>query len=274
MRSSPVKILLTTVAIAAALAACQRRDDKAKPAQPAPAPAAATVDGPLAYDAKTPYATVKLTLPEGVKTAPGLRGALYDAGVRELGQFAEGAQADLSEAGGGNRPYERTVTYSPGGETPRLISVARTNFEDTGGAHPNVTYGGVIWDKTAKRPLGFADLFRAGPDTSALDKALCAAANAAKQARSPGSEPATLGGKMWTCPKASATPFILTPGSEPGKIGGITFLLDSYQIGPHSDGDYWIALPQSAFRTLLAPAYADQFGGAPVKAGDVTPTNG
>ena len=51
---------------------------------------------------------------------------------------------------------------------------------------------------------------------------------------------------------ASATPFILTPGSEPGKIGGITFLLDSYQIGPHSDGDYWIALPQSAFRTLLA----------------------
>ena len=79
---------------------------------------------------------------------------------------------------------------------------------------------------------------------------------------------------MWTCPKASATPFILTPGSEPGKIGGITFLLDSYQIGPHSDGDYWIALPQSAFRTLLAPASADQFGGAPVKAGDVTPTNG
>ena len=185
MRSSPAKILLTTVAIAAALAACQRREDKAKPAQPTPPPAAA-VDGPLAYDAKTPYATVKLTLPEGVKTAPGLRGTLYDAGVRELGQFAEGAQADLSEAGGGDRPYERTVTYSPGGETPRLISLARTNFEDTGGAHPNVTYGGVIWDKTAKRPLGFADLFRAGPDTVALDKALCAAANAAKQARSPG----------------------------------------------------------------------------------------
>ena len=117
MRSSPAKILLTTVAIAAALAACQRREDKAKPAQPTPPPAAA-VDGPLAYDAKTPYATVKLTLPEGVKTAPGLRGTLYDAGVRELGQFAEGAQADLSEAGGGDRPYERTVTYSPGGETP------------------------------------------------------------------------------------------------------------------------------------------------------------
>ena len=41
MRSSPAKILLTTVAIAAALAACQRREDKAKPAQPTPPPAGA-----------------------------------------------------------------------------------------------------------------------------------------------------------------------------------------------------------------------------------------
>jgi len=125
-----------------------------------------------------------------------------------------------------------------------------------------------------KKRLGFADLFRPGADLAGLDKALCDAANAAKQARSPGSETATLGGKMWTCPKAVATPFVLTPGTTPGKAGGITFLLGAYQIGPYSDGPYQIALPQSVFRSLLNPAYADEFAGAPVKAGDVTPKNG
>ena len=35
-----------------------------------------------------------------------------------------------------------------------------------------------------------------------------------------------------------------------------------------------IAVPQSVFRSLLNPAYADEFAGAPVKAGDVTPKAG
>ena len=267
--TSSAKILLIAVAAGAALTACQRREEKAKPA-PAPA-AAAGLDGPVIYDSKTQYASVKLALPDAIKNAPGLRAPLYDAAVRELNQFSEGAQADLSEAGGGPGPYERTITYSAGGETARLFSLARTNFENTGGAHPNVTYDAVLWDKTAKKRVGFNDLFRPGADLSVLDKALCAAANTAKQARSPGSEPATLGGRDWVCPKASQTPFILTPGANPGKIGGVTFLLNSYQIGPHSDGDYWIAVPQSAFHALLAPAYAEDFGGEPAKAGDVTP---
>ena len=73
---------------------------------------------------------------------------------------------------------------------------------------------------------------------------------------------------------ARTTARMLATGTTPGKAGGITFLLGAYQIGPYSDGPYWIALPQSAFRALLNPAYADQFDGAPVKAGDVTPKNG
>lgn len=268
MASSAKILLIAALAGSAALAACQRREEEPKPA---PAPAAPALDGPVIYDSKTQYATVKLTLPEAIKNAPGLRAPLYADAIRDLNQFSEGAQADLSEAGGGPGPYERTITYSPGGENARLFSLARTNFEFTGGAHPNVTYEAVIWDKAAKKRLGFNDLFRPGADLGVLDKALCAAANIAKQARSPGSEPATLGGQDWTCPKASQTPFILVPSAIPGKIGGATFLLNSYQIGPHSDGDYWIALPQSAFHPLLAPAYVEEFGGEPVKAGDVTP---
>ena len=45
-------------------------------------------------------------------------------------------------------------------------------------------------------------------------------------------------------------------------------------IRDSSDGAYRIAVPQSVFRPLLNPAYADEFAGAPVKAGDVTPKGG
>lgn len=274
--SRTARILLLSAAVAATLAACQRKEDKAQaPAKAAPAAVATPASNtPVSYDSKTPYATVKLTLPQAVKTTPALHAALYADMVRDLKQFEEGAQADLSEAGGGPNPYEKTIAFAPGAETGKLVSLARTDFEFTGGAHPNTSFASVIWDKTTNRRLGFADLFRPGADLSVLDKALCAAANAAKQARSPGSETATLDGKMWTCPKAVSTPFVLTPGTTPGKAGGVTFLMGPYQIGPYSDGPYWIALPQSAFRALLAPAYADQFDGAPAKAGDVTPKNG
>jgi hypothetical protein len=273
-----VRILLLSVAVAATVAACQRRDDKVE--APAPAPAApapvnpAAAGAPMSFDSKTQYATVKLTLPDAIKSKPDLHAPLYAAAVRDLRQFSEGAQADLSEAGGGPGGYEKTIAFDPGAETGKLFSLARTDFEFTGGAHPNTSFSAVLWDKAMKKRLGFADLFRPGADLAGLDKALCDAANAAKQARSPGSETATLGGKMWTCPKAVATPFVLTPGTTPGKAGGITFLLGAYQIGPYSDGPYQIALPQSVFRALLNPAYADEFAGAPVKAGDVTPKNG
>lgn len=273
MTSAP-RILLLSVAVAATLAACQRREEKAPAPKAAPTPAVAADTTPVGYESKTPYADVKLTLPQTVKATPALHAALYADMVRDLKQFEEGAQADLTEAGGGSNPYEKSIAFAPGAETAKLVSLARTDFEFTGGAHPNTSFASVIWDKTTNKRLGFADLFRPGADLAVLDKALCAAANAAKQARSPGSEAATLDGKMWTCPKAVSTPFFLTPGSTPGKAGGVTFLMGPYQIGPYSDGPYWIALPQSAFRALLNPAYADQFDGAPVKAGDVTPKNG
>ncbi|MFN4068773.1 MAG: DUF3298 domain-containing protein [Brevundimonas aurantiaca] len=270
--------LLLSVAVAATVAACQRREDKAETPPPAPITAApvdpAAAGAPMSFDSETQYATVKLTLPDALKSKPDLHAPLYAAAVRDLRQFSEGAQADLSEAGGGPNPYEKTIAFDPGAETGKLFSLVRTDFEYTGGAHPNTSFSAVLWDKAMKKRLGFADLFRPGADLSGLNKALCDAANAAKQARSPGSETATPDGKMWTCPKAVSTPFVLAPSTTPGKAGGVVFLIGAYQIGPYSDGPYRLAVPQSVFRSLLNPAYADEFAGAPVKAGDVTPKAG
>lgn len=271
-------LLLTTAALACAVSACRRPAEEA-PAAPAAANARVTpaeAGAPMSFADESQYAKVRLTLPEAIKPYPDLHARLYAEEVRKLRQFSEGAQADKTEAGsdiGPQGPYEKTVDVTLAGQTGKLLSLRRVDFDYSGGAHPNTLASGVLWDKALKTMVGPTDLFRKGADLSVLDQALCTAVNAAKRARSPGSEAVTLNGKMWACPRAASTPFILAPGDQQGKAAGLTFLIGPYQVGPYVEGAYDIAIPASVFRSLLDPAYASEFGGTLVKSGDVTRLN-
>ena len=265
----PARALVLSLALAATLAGCNR-DRPAEPAGPAPAPGAAVTPAeaaaPMAYEAKTPYAEVSLKLPVAIKTQPDLHAALYARTVADLRAFTEGAQADRSEAGGdaGMGPYAKSIDITPAAETGKLFSLVRTDYENTGGAHPNAAFRSVLWDKALKREITAADLFAKGASLAALDAALCAAVNAEKKTRDPGARAVALtGGGSWTCPRAAATPFVLAQGATPGKAGGLVFLIGPYLVGPYAEGAYEITVPQSAFRSLIAPAYADEFGGEP-----------
>lgn len=220
----------------------------------------------MAFESKTPFAEVSLTLPIAIKAQPDLHARLYAAAVRDLREFSEGAQADRTEAGGdeGQSPYDKSIEITPGAETGKLFSLIRTNSEYTGGAHPNSSFAAILWDKALKREVAAADLFTKTVDLSALDAALCAAINAEKKKRDPQAETVALtGSEMWKCPRASSVPFVLATGTQPGKAGGLIFLIGPYQVGPYSEGAYEVTVPQSAFRALLAPAYADEFAGEP-----------
>ena len=272
------RLLLLSVAVAATLTACNR--DR----EPADAPAAgatgstaavtpADAAAPMGFEDKTPYADVKLTLPEAIKPQTDLHARLYAEEVRKLRQFTEGAQSDRTEAGDEpDRPkYENTVTVTAAAETTKLFSLKRTAYDYSGGAHGNTLTSGVLWDKALKRQIGLADLFRRGADLTAVDQALCSALNAAKRARVPDGASITFNSKPFACPRAASTAFVLAPGDAPGKAAGLTFLIGPYQAGPYVEGGYEIAVPVAVFRSLLVPAYAGEFGGALVKAGDVTP---
>ncbi|NBB51077.1 DUF3298 domain-containing protein [Rhizobium sp. CRIBSB] len=276
MFKTTVRLLMITTALFA-VAACNR--EKAEMQGESPPATGAVVPGkpadaaaPMDFSQKTEFATVALTLPEAVKAQPDLHARLYSDEVRKLRQFVEGAQSDRTEAGGEGLPaYEKTVTVTTALETGRLLSLKRTDFDFSGGAHPNTLFTSVLWDKALKQQLTPLRLFRTGADMSSLDNALCAAINAAKRARVPDSDTVVLGGKDWACPLAMETPFVLAPGNLGGKAGGLVFLIGAYQVGPYAEGAYEISVPQAVFRSLLAPAYADEFGGAPLKVGDVTP---
>lgn len=263
----PIRILVLAAATAT-LAACHRDKDKsaAPPPQPNAMIAPAAAGAPFEYKSETPYATTALKLPEAVRPYPELHARLYAADTKEANQFSEGAQADRSEAG--NDPsipgYEKQIGYALPVDTGKLFSLARTDYEFTGGAHGNTTYEAVVWDKALKRPVQGLALFRKGANLSTLDAALCAALNVEKKKRDPQAATLTLrAGSDWSCPKASETPFVLAAGSTPGKAGGLTFLVGPYVAGPYVEGAYWVNVPQSAIRGLIDPAYVDEFAGDP-----------
>ena len=264
----PIRALVISLALSAALAGCNR-DKPAETAANAPAAGAlvtpAEAAAPMAYESKTPYAEVSLTLPIALKTQPDLHAALYARTVADLREFTEGAQADRTEAGGdeGMGPYDKTIEITPGAETSKLFSLIRTDSEFTGGAHPNASFLSILWDKALKRQITAADLFVRGANLAALDTALCASINAEKKKRDPSAQTVSLTGGDWICPRAATTPFVLAQGQTPGKAGGLVFLIAPYLVGPYAEGTFEVTVPQSAFRALVAPAYADEFGGEP-----------
>lgn len=271
MRRSARLLAVPALAALIAVSACQRREADTDTKQTG-APAA-SAETPLTYESKTPFAEVKLTLPETIKTQPQLASRLYREGVAELNTFNEGAQADRTEFGGDGDlpPYAKEITWERTAETDGLISLARTDYDFTGGAHGNSLYAAMLWDKGEGRPVRSETLFAPGVDMARLDQALCTAINAAKKARDPSIPAIRLGGGDWACPKASATPFALAPSTTPEKAGGLMFLIGPYMVGPYAEGGYRIVLPLSAFQNLLGPEYADQFAGQPTRVGDVTP---
>ena len=260
--SLPIRTLVLTAMLVGSLGACDR--DERRPLPPAKSDTAATVTpadaaAPLTYESDTPHASVELTLPEAIKTQPDLHQMLYTTAVRDLTQFTEGAQADRTEAGGdgGMAPYDKSIAFTPAAETARLYSLTRVDSEYTGGAHPISAFRSVLWDKTDKRAVAPTALFRQGADMAVLDTALCAAVNAAKRER--GAEPVTATGADWSCPRAAETPYVLAPGAT-GKAAGLTFLIGPYLVGPYAEGTYEVEVPVAAFRALLAPTYAGEFG--------------
>ena len=276
---APARLLLAAAAIAVSLAACNRdREPAPAPAAAAPGATAAVTPAdaaaPMSFESKTPWANVSLVLPDAIKPQADLHARLYAEEVRRLRQFAEGAQGERTEAGNDvDLPvYEKSVTFSAATETAKLLSLKRVDYDYSGGAHPNTLSTGILWDKALKRQVGLVDLFRKNADLTALDQALCSAINTAKRARVPDSASIALDGKEWACPRARDTAFVLTPGTVAGKAGGLTFLIGAYQVGPYAEGPYEIALPVTVFRSLLAVAYADDFGGQLGKSGDVTRT--
>jgi hypothetical protein len=242
-----------------------------QPAAP-PAPPPAVSNAPFSFSSTTDRAVLSLKLPPSLVDEPQLHDRLYAEGVKELKKSARSALAADPGPTDGSPPrgMEWNVKWTTAAETGKLLSLHKQGFVDEGGAHPNSFMDGLLWDRSTKKTVQPAALFKKNVDYGRLDATLCQAVKDARKKRlgaDYSEDPST-----WPCPKWAKTPVVLAPSTTPGKAGGLTFLFPPYAVGPYSDGAFEITVPLSAFRADLAPAYADEFAGAPPRTGDTTPS--
>jgi Protein of unknown function (DUF3298) len=152
------------------------------------------------------------------------------------------------------------------------ISIVRSDYMDSGGAHPNSDVNTILWDKTANKRISIRPFFTEtsdnGPTMKAMVKAVIASLNVEKKKRDAG-ETAT---DEWykdlkpTLLKIGAV--TLAPSTEAGKSSGLTFHYPPYAVGPYAEGEYVAFVPWEALKPYLTPEGAKIFGGARPKGDD------
>lgn len=148
----------------------------------------------------------------------------------------------------------------------RYVSIVRSDYTNTGGAHPNSDVNTILWDSAANKRISIRPFFTEtadnGPTMKAMVKAVIASLNAEKKKRETG-ETATA---EWyknlkpTLLKIGAV--TLAPSTVVGKSSGLTFHYPPYAVGPYAEGSYIAFVPWETLKPYLAPEGAAIFGGA------------
>jgi hypothetical protein len=154
----------------------------------------------------------------------------------------------------------------------RYISIIRSDYTDTGGAHPNRDVDTILWDTAAKKRISIRPFFIEtadnGPTMKALVKAVIASLNIEKKKRD-ATETATAEWYKGLEPKLLKIGAVtLAPSTVPGKSSGLTFHYPPYAVGPYSEGDYVAFVPWETLKPYLTPEGAAIFAGVRSKTDD------
>ncbi len=147
----------------------------------------------------------------------------------------------------------------------RYVSVVRSDYMDTHGAHPNADVDTVLWDKAEKKRISIRPFFTEtadnGPTMKAMLKAVIASLDIEKKKRGT-IETATAEWYKDLEPRLLKIGAVtLAPSTEEGKSSGLTFHYPPYAIGPYVEGQYVAFVPWQAIKPYLAPEGLKIFGG-------------
>jgi hypothetical protein len=223
---------------------------------------------------KTKYIDASVILDDGIKS----NGALAADCLAEGKRWVEHNRADTAKefktspdlfrdgrAWTFERSYSRVSQVSG-----RYVSVVRTDYTYTGGAHPNTDINTILWDDSAAKRISIRPFFKEtadnGPTLKALRNAAVAAVKAEKKVRGiddageidwyKGIEPTLL--------KVGAV--TLAASTESGKSSGLEFYYSPYAVGPYVEGSFVVFVPWQKFKAYLSPQGAAIFAGDRAKA--------
>jgi hypothetical protein len=177
----------------------------------------------------------------------------------ELTANAKEDKANRAQDGYPFNPYSSSTEYSTAGQTQRLLSLSVDVSAYTGGAHGNFGSDSLLWDRTAHKEIGVADLF--DPPTrfaTLVSKPWCDALNAERIKKR--QEQPKPGEMFWDCPPLSGLAIVPIDNGKHGKFESIRFSAAPYVAGPYVEGQYDIDLPvTTAMLAAMKPEFRASF---------------
>jgi hypothetical protein len=154
----------------------------------------------------------------------------------------------------------------------RYISIVRSDYTNTGGAHPNSDVDTILWEDAAKKRISIRPFFTEtadnGPTMKAMLKGVIASLNIEKKKRD-ATETATAEWYKGLEPKLLKIGAVtLAPSTEADKSAGLTFHYPPYAVGPYAEGQYIAFVPWESLKPYLTPEGSKIFGGARPKSDD------
>jgi hypothetical protein len=224
---------------------------------------------------KTKAVEANVFLDGKIKSDPALAADCLAEGKKWIGKNAADADASrkqdptLFRDGGWSYERKYAVRSTVDGH---YVSVVRSDYMDTGGAHPNSDIDTILWDAAQKKRISIRPFFTEtadnGPTMKAMLKGVIASLNIEKKKRDT-SETATAEWYKGLEPKLLKIGAVtLAPSTEADKSSGLTFHYPPYAVGSYAEGEYVAFVPWETLKSYLTPEGAKIFSGARPKDDD------
>lgn len=152
-----------------------------------------------------------------------------------------------------------SMEWTTAGQTVRLLSLQNQLSRFTGGAHPNTSYGALLWDRRLGREIQMETLFLRSRAFDALTRSrYCAALDAERNKRREG-EKLDLP-DFNACPKYSELAITPVDKNRNNRFDSIAFVASPYTAGSYAEGEYEVSLPvTSQLIAAIKPEYRNSF---------------
>lgn len=196
--------------------------------------------------------------PAEVEGLPRLRALLTRDMDRAHREAAATARETRAARGANYNSQFYNKVWNRAGSTPQLLSMEAATGTDTGGAHPNTTYGAMLWDVQGDRATEVTILL--GEPLAGMTARYCALLDADRAQRRQEPVIADPDDPFTSCPPLAEQVLVPSDRDGNGRFDTLTVLLAPYVAGPYVEGDYEIELRFEAGDLVAVPAgYAASF---------------
>jgi Deacetylase PdaC len=234
-----------------------------------------------AISVKSKAASVTVEIGATLRHYPGLADNLLAEGRRWAEKMRADADKELHDNPDEFRDRQHWSLereYAERSVVARYVSILRSDYTFTGGAHPNSKIDSILWDRDGKKRISIRPFLTEsaddGPTMNAMAKLVRIAVAREKIERGTAIEGDD--GKKLTAEQVAQDPSIadgvkptllqlgpvtLAPSTVANKSSGFTFHFSPYDVGAYAEGPYTPFVPWTELKPYLSAEGLAIFGG-------------